>query len=400
MLSKRIRMASLIPALAAASALSLTGCGDEATGPGDNPPPPGPPTYENIATFVGTGLNGLSPDGLAPTQTELSLPQDITWGPDGQPYILDWNNHRVRTITGGVIQTVVGTGELGDAPDGPADLCKLNHPTHVSFDPQGRLILSAWHNSKLMRMDMGTGMIATFCGNGNRTFSGDGGPAIDAEVDLPIATAWGPGGEMYFTDEASVRIRMIDATGIVTTFCGDGTRGYSGDGGLAANAQIHLPGGQAAIPVGRICVKGGTLYYADTNNHIIRAIDLSTTIITTVAGTPEQFGYSGDGGPATSALLAGPADMDLDDAGNMYIADTFNNVVRKVDTSGIITTFAGGGPPLTQEELDAINPGDPLPVRDGPVESSLLDRPYGVAVDADQKVYIADTHHNRIRVVY
>jgi hypothetical protein len=389
----------LIPAFAAVAAFALAGCGDDASmdpgpDPDPDPDPGGPPTYEAIATFAGTGMNGLTPDGIDPLQTEFSLPQDLAWGPDGKVYLLDWNNHRVRTITGGVIQTVVGTGELGDAPDGVANQIRLNHPTHVSFDPLGRMIVSAWHNSKIMRMDPATGMIQTFCGNGNRTYSGDGGPAVDAEVDLPVATAWATNGDMYFTDEASVRIRKIDANGIVTTFAGKGRPGgFSGDGGLAAQADINLQWGQSAPPMGRLVISGDDLYFADTMNSVVRRINLSTTIIETIAGTPGVYGFAGDGGPATAAQLFFPCDVDVDNLGNVYIADTFNNRIRRVTTDGNIETLVGNGVAPTA-------PGLPADVRDGVAKEAWLDRPYGIALDANQKLYVADTHNHRIRVVY
>jgi hypothetical protein len=398
--AKNLRLRGL-PVFASAAALALTGCGDDSSmgpDPDPDPIPDGPPTYERIATFAGTGINGLTPDGIDPLETEFSLPQDLAWGPNGNVYILDWNNHRVRTITGGVIQTVIGTGELGDAPNGVATQVRLNHPTHVSFDPLGRLILSAWHNSKIMRMDFGTGMLEAICGNGNRTYSGDGGPAIDAEVDLPLCTAWSSAGDMYFTDEASVRIRKIDVNGIVTTLAGKGRPGgYSGDGGPADQADINLPWGQSAPPVGRICVYGNTLYFADTYNSIVRSVDLSTSIINTVAGTPGVFGFAGDGGPATSAQLSGPADVDTDSSGNLYIADTFNNLVRKVDVgTGVITTFAG-------RYVTDSNTQVPVGGYDGDggaPTSAWMHKPYGIAFDGDQRLYIADTHNHRIRVVY
>ncbi|HMB69394.1 MAG TPA: hypothetical protein VKU85_08775 [bacterium] len=396
--AKKLFLRGLAPAFAATAAFALAGCGDDSSmgpDPDPDPDPGGPPTYETIATFMGTGFNGLTPDGIDPLQSELSLPQDLTWGPDGKVYIMDWNNHRVRTITNGVVETVIGTGELGDAPEGPATQTRLNHPTHVSFDPQGNLILSAWHNSKVMRMDRTTRMLTTICGNGNRTFSGDGGPAVDAEVDLPLCTAWDSQGNMYLTDEASVRIRRVDTGGVISTVAGIGRPGgYSGDGGPADQAELSLPWGQSALPVGRICVHGGTLYIADTGNHIVRAVDLSTGIITTVAGTPGAFGYSGDGGLATAANLSGPADVDVDKDGNLFIADTYNHVIRKVDTSGVITTFAGTYTTANGTAVGGYG-GD-----GGSPTEAQLNRPFGIAFDANQRLYIADTHNYRIRVVY
>jgi len=376
-----------LTALSSASAalLALAGCSsDSTTGPG-----PGPVSGPIIETFAGTGVSGLTPDGLSPLDTEFSLPQDLTWGPDGKPYLLDWNNHRVRTIENGVVMTVIGTGELGDAPEGKATEVRLNHPTHVSFDASDRLVLSAWHNSKIMKLDE-AGYLHRICGDGVRAFSGDGGLAIDAEVDLPTSTAFAPNGDMYLTDQASVRIRKVGADGIISTVVGIGRPGgYSGDGGPGTSAQLRLPWGQSAPPVGRIAYSGGLLYICDTNNHAVRVYDTMTGLVDTFAGNGTE-GFSGDGGPATSAQLAYPSDVDVDMEGNVYIADTFNHRIRRVDTSGMITTYVG----TTDGVAAGYYGGD-----GGPASSAHLDRPYGIAFDSHDDLYIADTHNNRFRVV-
>lgn len=392
---------ALIPAYVAAAALALSGCGggDTSTGPGPDPGRPDPDpvelTYTHIETFAGTGVNGPSEDGKAPLDTEFSFPQDLSFAPDGTPYLVDWNNHRIRIIENGVIRTVIGTGQLGDAPEGPATQAGLNHPTHISFDPQGRVIMSAWHNSKIMRYDPATGYLERICGDGNRNYAGDGGPAIDAEVDLPACTAFGPGGDMYLVDQASVRIRKIDVNGIISTVVGVGRPGgFGGDGGPADQAEINLPWGQAAPPCGHMCIVNGIMYFADTMNSCVRTIDLSTGIIETFAGIGGQDGFSGDGGPATAALLAFPTDVDVDAKGNVYICDWVNSRIRRVDTSGIITTLVGNGVP--PDDPSAI----PADVRDGSAKDAWLDRPFGVAIGPDQKLYIADSYNHRFRVVY
>lgn len=361
--------------------LALAVCGsDQSPTSGGNGP------YSVITTFLGTGEAGLGPEGVGPLQTLLYLPQDLTFGPDGLPYILDWNNHRVRVLDQGVVHTLIGTGELGDAPAGPALEVKLNHPTHISFDPLGRLILSAWHNSKIMRMDLTTGFIEPICGDGTRAFRGDGGPAIDAWINLPVATAFDTQGRMYISDQENQRVRRVDNNGIITTAVGTGQPGFSGDGGPASSAEIFSPVGQAAPPTSRIAMdRLGNLYLADTANNRIRKID-PNGIITTVAGSGVE-GFGGDGGPATQASLHWPCDVDIDADGNVYIADTFNSCIRKVDTNGIITTFAGQGDKPGFE-------GD-----GGHPAKAKLDRPYGIAFDSQGNFYIADTHNHRIRVI-
>lgn len=342
--------------------------------------------YAIIDTFAGTGEAGRGADGLAPLQTKLYLPQDLTFGPDDTPYILDWNNHRVCIVDGDAVRTLIGTGELGDAPAGQALEISLNHPTHVAFDPQGRLILSAWHNSKILRMDLTTGFIEPICGDGTRSFRGDGGPVKEAWVNLPSATAFDASGRMYISDQENQRIRVVDNNGIISTFAGNGTSGFSGDGGPATEAQLFSPVGQAAPPASRIALdKNGNLYLADTANNRVRAID-TNGIIRTVAGNSEQ-GYGGDGGPATQASMNWPTDVAFDSEGNLFIADTFNSCIRKVDKNGVITTFAGQG-----EELGFEGDG-------GHPTKAKLARPYGVAFDSQDNLYIADTHNHRIRII-
>ena len=360
--------------------LGMAVCGDSPTSSED----PGP--YAVITTFVGTGEAGKGDEGAGPLETLLYLPQDLTFGPDGLPYILDWNNHRVRVLDQGIMRTVIGTGELGDAPAGQALEVGLNHPTHVSFDPLGRLILSAWHNSMVLRMDFATGHIEPIIGDGTRFFRGDGGAANEAWVNLPSSTAFDAAGRMYISDQENQRIRMVDNNDIITTVVGTGEPGFSGDGGPATAAQIFSPVSQSAPPTSRIAIdSNGNLYLADTSNNRIRKVD-TNGIINTVAGNGD-VGFRGDGGLATEASLSLPVDIAIDEEGNLFIADTFNSCIRKVDTNGNITTFAG-------------QCGNPGYEGDGghPTEAKL-DRPYGIAFDREGNFYVVDTHNHRIRVV-
>ncbi len=390
-------------AVAALAGFAGTGCDSSPSGPADGGAP-----YSEIRTLVGTGISGLGPEGLAPEMTELYLPQDVTYGPDNRLYILDWNNHRVRVVDGGVVRTLIGTGELGDALEGVALQVGLNHPTNISFDPRGRLIMAAWHNSKVMRYDFGTRSLERIVGTGARSFLGDGGLATDAALDLPSSTAFDRAGRMFISDQANQRIRMVDLNGIITTIAGNGKPGFAGEEEPAYMAQLFSPTGQSAPPTSKITSDAdGNIFIADTMNNRIRRIDAVTGIISTVAGFTERdpdlqggdieieshilnsrgVGFEGDGVPATEAILGWPCDVAVGAEGRLFIADTFNHCVRMVDLDGIIRTLVG--------QCGEIGYGG-----DGghPLEA-LLNRPYGLDVDRRGNLYIADTHNNRIRVV-
>ena len=210
--------------------LALAGCnGLPATGDDDEPPPTA--SKPVITTVVGNGLAGENGDGLPALETALYLPQDVTLGPDGNLYFPDWNNHRIRRVISGVVETVAGTGELGDALDGPALEIQFNHPTNVAFDAEGRMIVAAWHNSKVKRVDFATGMIENLAGTGSRSFGGDGGPGNEAILDLPSSVVIDVNGNILISDQANFRIRLLQPDGIIFTIGGDGTPDYAGDGG-------------------------------------------------------------------------------------------------------------------------------------------------------------------------
>ncbi len=338
-----------------------------------------------IDTVVGSGAAGLNGDGLPGRDTALYLPQDVTIAPDGELYFADWNNHRVRRVRDGIVETVAGTGNLGDAPDGPALYSSLNHPTNICFDTQGDILMAAWHNSLVKRLEMQSGSLVNVAGTGARSYGGDGGPANSAILDLPSSVAVLSTGEVVISDQANFRIRKVKLDGTIETICGTGRPGYSGDGGPCLQAELNSPVGQAAPPAGRIVVDAqDRIYIADTGNHVIRRIDTDGTI-DTIAGTGEP-GLSGDGGPATAAQLDTPSDVAVGSNGVIYIADTMNHLVRMITTDGTITTIAG-----TATRGFA---GD-----GGPAADAVLDRPYGVEVGPDGDVWVADTHNHRIRQI-
>jgi hypothetical protein len=263
----------------------------------------------------------------------------------------------------GTITTVAGTGTIGYGGDGgPAANALLASPVGVATDAAGNLFIADATNYRIRRVDAGTGIITTVVGTGALGFGGDGGSATSALLNFPYGVAIDAGGNLFLSDYHNHRIRRVDAgTGIITTVAGTGVSGYGGDGGPAVNALLNTPTGVAIDA-------GGNLFLSDYHNHRIRRVDAGTGIITTVAGTG-AFGYGGDGGPATGALLNYPRGVATDASGNLFIADSDNHRVRRVDAgTGTITTVAGTG--------TAGYGGD-----GGPAANSLLYFPLGVVVD-------------------
>ena len=254
-------------------------------------------------------------------------------------YFSDVGNSRIRRIdlTTGVITTVAGggSGDLGDG--GPAtDATFSSHPMRVTGDCMGNLFVADAHHARIRKIDTAANTITTVAGCGVEGYAGDGGPAIHAQIASPHGTALDRHGNIYIADLKNDRIRKVYAsTGIITTVAGNGEHGYSGDGGLATDAMLASPIAVTASP-------NGDLYIADHRNSRIRKVDATTGIITTVAGTGEQ-GFHGDGGPAAQAAISLPRDVALDADGTLYIADGANNRIRKVDPHGMITTVAGTG---------------------------------------------------------
>ena len=278
----------------------------------------------------------------------------LSWSTFGQTY----------TVT-----TIAGDGTSGFGADGPALAAPLN-PAGIAVDAAGNVYIA---DDNLVRKISG-GVITTVAGNGSYGFSGDGGPATSAQLLNPHGLAVDSAGNLYIADTLNLRIRKV-SNGVITTIAGNGTYGSDGDGGPATSAQLNMPYGIAVDTAGNI-------YIADESNNRIRKV--SKGVITTVAGNG-AFGYSGDGGPATAAQLNWPRGVAVDAAGNLYIADTESNRIRKV-SNGVITTVAGNG----TRDFDK----DKVPATTAP-----LNWPQSVTVDKAGNVYIADSFNNRVRKV-
>jgi uncharacterized protein (TIGR03437 family) len=332
-----------------------------------------------ITTIAGSakGTFGFSGDGGPAVNALLSFsPGGVGVDNTGRVYIADQQNNRIRRIdTAGVITTAAGNGSGTFAGDGgPATSAGFSHPPRVAADSAGNFYFGI-NGGRIQKVDA-KGIITTFVGTGGFVFSGDGGLATNAGISQVAAGVAVDGqGNFYFADSSFYRIRKVNAAGIISTIAGNGTKGYSGDGGPALNAQIDVVVGVAAD-------NAGNVYIADSNNNRIRKVD-SSGVITTVAGTGTA-GYSGDGGQAVNAQVSNPCAVAVDGAGNLYICDTANFTIRKVDTAGIITTVAGTGKPGNSAD-------------GGLATATALGTLEDLAVDAAGNMYIVD--YSRIRKV-
>jgi sugar lactone lactonase YvrE len=317
---------------------------------------------------------GYSGDGSAATSAKLASPAAVAYDSAGNLYIADAQNHVIREVsTAGIVTTVAGTGVEGFGGDGgPATAALLDTPTGVAVDASGNLYIADSHNQRIREVSQGT--ITTIAGNGTAGFFGDGSAATAAMLFLPQAVAVDPSGNVYIADTGNFRIRKVSG-GTITTIAGDGEQIYSGDGGPATSAGLDTPTGVAVDA-------NGNLYIADSHNQRVREVSGGT--IHTVAGNG-TLGYSGDSAAAASAALATPRGVSVDASGNLYIADTENNVVREV-SGGVINTIAGTG-------IEGYS-GD-----NGAAVSAIFDTPRAVAPDAVGDVAVADSDNDLVRAV-
>ncbi|MBB5315636.1 NHL domain-containing protein [Tunturibacter empetritectus] len=311
----------------------------------------------------------------------LVLPSAIVFDSAGNLYFAETGNHVIRKVdTSGNLTTIAGTGTQGFSGDtGPATSATLDSPQGLALDAANNLYLADTHNHRIRRINLATGLITTIAGS-IPGFSGDGAPALSAQLNLPTGLAIDASGNLYLADTGNHRIRKITSTtGLITTIAGTGTQGYSGDGAPALSAAIDSPTGIGIDA-------SNNLYLADTHNHSIRKITSSTGLITTIAGTGLP-GFSGDTAPASAATLALPHGLTADAAGNLYLADTANHRIRRIDaTTGLITTVVGDG---TQAFA-----GD-----NGPPTAASLDSPTATSLSPASSLTLSDTGNQRIRQV-
>jgi sugar lactone lactonase YvrE len=332
-----------------------------------------------ITTVAGTGTSGFSGDGGSAARATLAEPAGVLVAPDGALLVADTANHRVRRIgADGVIRTIAGNDGAGFHHDG-ADVrfATLWRPRHLALH-DGELYIADQRNLRVRRLTT-AGTVTTVLGNGTSGWSGDGGPAVDAQLASPFAVDLAPDGSLLVADSHNHRVRRIAPDGRMHSLAGgaDWFAEDSGDGGPASRARLRLPFGVAVGP-------DGAVFVSEHQDSVIRRIDPDGSI-STYAGS-WTAGDAGDGGAASLARLRRPHGLAVTADGSLYVADTGNHRVRRVSPAGVITTVAGTGAPGFG--------GD-----GGPATAAALDHPVDVAVGSEGTVYIADSNNGRIRAV-
>jgi len=332
-----------------------------------------------VSTIAGTGQEGSLGDYGPARLAQLNNPYGLSRGPDGALYVCDMENHRIRRIDReGLITTVAGTGAPGYSGDGgPALQARLNEPYEVRFNRQGHMFFVEMRNNIVRRVDARTGIISTVVGTGSEGFSGDGGPASQAQLRQPHSIQFDRRGNLYICDIGNRRIRRVDSrSGIITTFAGTGESGATPDGAPIQGTPLNGP---RAIDFDR----RGRLWLALREGNAVYWLDLRQGIIHHAAGTGQQ-GLAGDGGPARSAMLSGPKGLSVGPDGNVFLTDTESHSIRMIDVkTGVIHRVCGTGQPGDGPELD------PLQCR--------LRRPHGIFADKDGSIIIGDSENHRVR---
>jgi DNA-binding beta-propeller fold protein YncE len=336
-----------------------------------------------IFTVVGTGQVGYSGDGKRARQAELNQPFDVALDGQGNLYFSDAHNHCVRRVSrhNGTLTTIAGCGQAGYSGDGgAATSAQLNSPYGIALDRANNLYIVDRLNACIRLVEATTGIIRTIAGSGQAGYSGDGGPATQAQLMEPNDIVLDHHGRAFIADVQDHRVRVIDLTsGLIATFAGTGEAGAAGDGGPASRATLLGPRALAFGPTGE-------LYICLRNDHKVRGVDMHTGLIRTVAGTGER-GYTGDRGSALQASFNGPKEIAVDQQGNILLVDTENHCLRRIEaTSGVVSTVAGTG--------QAGSSGD-----GGAATAATLKRPHGACVDHAGNIYIGDSENHRVRFV-
>jgi DNA-binding beta-propeller fold protein YncE len=338
----------------------------------------------DITTIAGTGEPESSGDAGLGHKFNVGDPFGVEIGPDGSLYITEVRNHRVLRLdlTTGQISTFAGNGQKGYSGDGgAATKAQLNEPYEVRFDSAGNMLFVEMQNHLIRRVDAKTGVISTVAGTGVAGYGGDGGPALKAQFRQPHSIALDKQDNIYVADIGNHRIRKIDAkTRAITSIAGNGEKKLPVAGQTAADSPVVGPRA--------LFIDDGVLWVALREGHSIWRLKLGEGTWQQVAGTGKK-GFTGDGGPASEATFDGPKGIAIGADKNVYVVDTENHAIRLIDTqTGKIGTIAGRGPDNKGSSGDG-----------GPAAAGLLNRPHGICVARDGSIYIGDTLNHRVRRV-
>lgn len=337
-----------------------------------------------ISTVAGTGKEPDGPSSGPALEVNVGQPFGVETGPDGALYICEVSNHRLRRLDlkTGELTTVAGTGKKGYAGDGGlATEALLNEPYEVRFDLQGDIYFVEMQNHLVRKIDHETGIISTVAGCGEKGFSGDGDLATEAKMNRPHSIDLDEHGNLYIADIGNHRIRVVNLKlNVINTLVGNGEKTLPEEGIKMSGKPILGPRA--------LTVDGSTLWIALREGHSVWKLDLNSMIIHHIAGTGKK-GYTGDGGPALKSTFNGPKGIAVGPEGHVYVVDTENQVIRKIDiNSNTISTVAGKGPEYRGYSGDG-----------GSSIEAEMDRPHGICVDADGKIYIGDSENHRVRLV-
>ena len=334
-----------------------------------------------VTTIAGTGHAGYSGDGGPATKAEFNNPYGLNRGPDGALYVCEVDNHVIRRVdSAGIVSTFAGTGRRGNTGDGGlAREADLGEPYEVRFDAAGNLFFVDMANNLVRRIDAKTHKLSTVAGVGRAGFSGDGGPATQAELKQPHSIQFDHHGDLYICDIGNYRVRKVDLkTGVISTVAGNGQRGAAPDGALILGSPLDGP--RAIGFDGR-----DNLWLALREGNAVYYLDRGAGVIHHVAGSGEK-GFTGHGGPALQATLNGPKGLSIGPDGNVYLADTGNHGIRMIDRKrNTLELVAGSG-----ERGDGPD-GDALACR--------FSSPHGIFVDRDGAIYVGDSEAHRVRVI-